>query len=185
MKTKLVLLDRDGVINVDRPESVRSLAEFEFIPGTFAALQKLQGAGFKMAIVTNQGCVGRGDLSPEDLTEIHTHMETELKKQGIILEMIYTCLDHPDHPTHRRKPNPGMLEEAIAHFGADPRETHMIGDHIRDLEAAYKIGCIRHLVLTGHGEKTLKNPALEALSPVLVHRDLEEAVECILTSVRE
>jgi D-glycero-D-manno-heptose 1,7-bisphosphate phosphatase len=179
---KLVLLDRDGVINVDRPNSVRSLAEFEFIPGSIEAMKKLQEAGFKMAIITNQRCVGRGDLSPEALDEIHAHMKQALKKEGVNLEMIFACTDHPDHPTHRMKPNPGMLEEAMVHFGADPKDTYMIGDQITDMKAAYAAGCARHLVLTGHGEKTLQNSELKNFEPVVVHKDLSAAVESILKS---
>ena len=177
---KLVLLDRDGVINVDRPKSVKSLAEFEFIPGSIEAMKKLQKAGFKLAIITNQRCVGRGDLSPEGLEEIHAHMKQALKKEGVILDMIFACTDHPDRPTHRMKPNPGMLEEAMVHFGADPKETYMIGDQITDMKAAYAAGCPRHLVLTGHGDRTLRNPELKSFEPVVVHKDLSAAVDCIL-----
>jgi D-glycero-D-manno-heptose 1,7-bisphosphate phosphatase len=179
-KVKLVLLDRDGVINVDHQKSLLSLAGFEFIPGSVSALKKLQEAGFKMAVVTNQRCVGRGDLSPEGLDEIHAHMKQELKKEGILLEVIFACTDHPDRPTHRMKPNPGMLEEAMAHFGADPKDTYMIGDQITDMKAAYVAGCARHLVLTGHGEKTLQNPELKTFEPFVVHTDLKEAVNYIL-----
>lgn len=177
---ELVLIDRDGVINVDRPKSVKSVADFEFIPGSIEALKKLQDAGFKIAVITNQRCVGRGDLSPEGLEEIHAYMKQELKKEGVILEMIFVCTDHPGHPTHRMKPNPGMLEEAIAHFGADLKDTYMIGDQITDIKAAYAVGCNRHLVLTGHGEKTIQNPELKTFEPLVVHTDLKDAVNYIL-----
>jgi D-glycero-D-manno-heptose 1,7-bisphosphate phosphatase len=177
---KLALLDRDGVINIDRQKYVRSLAEFEFIPGSIRALKKLQEAGFKMAVITNQRCVGRGDLSQEGLDEIHGHMKQELKKENVILEMIFACTDHPDRPTHRMKPNPGMLEEAMTHFGVDPKDTYMIGDQIVDMKAAFAVGCARHLVLTGHGEKTRENPELKSFEPLSIHKDLNEAVDYIL-----
>ncbi len=177
---KLVLLDRDGVINVDRPKSVKSLAEFEFIPGSIEAMKKLQKAGFKMAVITNQRCVGRGDLSPEGLEEIHAHMRQALAKEGVILEMIFACTDHPDRPTRRMKPNPGMLEEAMTHFAAKPKDTYMIGDQMTDMRAAYAAGCARHLVLTGHGDRTLQNLELQSFEPVVVHKDLSEAVDYIL-----
>lgn len=179
-KPRLILLDRDGVINIDRGYSVKSVDQLDFIPGTFEALKKIQDAGIRMAIVTNQASVGRGDLSPEGLEEIHAHMKKAFKEQGITLDVIFCCPDaNEDSP--RRKPNPGMVEEALAHFKADPAHTHMIGDHIRDLQAAHKKGCHLHLVLTGYGEKYKNDPGLKEMDPVHIHADLKAAVEYILS----
>lgn len=178
----LILLDRDGVINVDRGYSVKSVDQFDFIPGTFEALKKLQDAGVQMAIVTNQASVGRGDLSPEGLEEIHDHMKKSFKEHGIHLETIFCCPDAHDD-SYRRKPNPGMVEEALAHFNAHPAHTHMIGDHIRDLQAAHKKACHRHLVLTGHGEKYKSDPGLKEMAPVFIHADLNTAVDYILSYI--
>jgi 1-acyl-sn-glycerol-3-phosphate acyltransferase len=179
-KPKLVLLDRDGVINVNSPTSVRHVGEFEFLPGAVEAIHLLNKAGIKVAVATNQANVGRGKLSEATLHDIHAHMRAELEKKGAHIDHIFYCPDAPETNSHRRKPNPGMLEEALAMFQAMPSETSMIGDDIRDLQAASKAGCIRHLVLTGHGEKTIKDPVFASVQPVHVHKDVLAAVKFIL-----
>lgn len=179
-KPKLVLLDRDGVINVNSPTSVRHVGEFEFLPGAVEAIHLLNTAGIKVAVVTNQANVGRGKLSEATLLEIHDHMRAELEKKGAHIDHIFYCPDAPETNSHRRKPNPGMLEEALAMFQANPAETPMVGDDIRDLQAAMKMGCPRHVVLTGHGEKTIQDPAFDTVQPVHVHKDVLAAVKFIL-----
>ena len=179
-KPKLVLLDRDGVINVNSPASVRHVGEFEFLPGAVEAIQLLNQADIRVAVVTNQANVGRGKLSEAMLHDIHAHMCGELEKKGAHVDHIFYCPDAPETNSHRRKPNPGMLEEALEIFQAIPGLTPMIGDDIRDLQAALKVGCPRHVVLTGHGEKTIKDPNFESVQPVCVHKNLLEAVQFIL-----
>jgi D-glycero-D-manno-heptose 1,7-bisphosphate phosphatase len=130
--------------------------------------------------VTNQANVGRGKLSEAVLHEIHAHMCGELEKKGAHIDYIFYCPDAPESNSYRRKPNPGMLEEALEMFQANPAETPMIGDDIRDLKAAAKVGCMRHVVLTGHGEKTIQDPEFSSVQPVQVHKDLLTAVKYIL-----
>lgn len=179
-KPKLVLLDRDGVININSPTSVRHVGEFEFIRGAVEAIQLLNRNNIKVAVVTNQANVGRGKLSEATLHEIHAHMCTQLEKKGAHIDHIFYCPDAPEANSYRRKPNPGMLEEALEMFQALPATTPMIGDDIRDLKAAVKAGCMRHVVLTGHGEKTIKDPEFGATQPVHIHKDLLAAVKYIL-----
>jgi len=148
----LVLLDRDGVINVDRADSVKTCDELVLIDGAAEAIAQLNQQGASVAVVTNQSVVGRGIVSAEALEGIHQHLQQLLRAKGAMLDAIYVCTDHPDHATHRRKPEAGMLQEALQHFSADPARTPMVGDALRDLQAAVAAGCPRYLVLTGKGD---------------------------------
>ncbi len=177
---KLVLLDRDGVINVDRSDYVKSKGEFEFIPGSIEAIKLLNKARVKVIVVTNQGGIGKGLYTHEDLEDIHQHMKDGLKVGGAHVDQIFICADHPDSPSHRRKPNPGMIEEALDQTKTRPEEAHMIGDDMRDLLPALQCGVHRHLVLTGKGKKTLKDPELQSVSAFKVHANLLEAIKEIL-----
>ena len=177
---KLVLMDRDGVINVDRSDYVKSRDEFEFVPGAIDAIKILNDAKIKVIIVTNQGGIGRDLYTREDLEDIHEYMKDELAATEAHVDHIFFCADHPDSPTHRRKPNPGMLEEALEQTKVRPEQTHMIGDSVRDMVPAFACGIHRHLVLTGHGEKSLHDPMLKENFPVQVHENLLEAVKVIL-----
>lgn len=177
----LVLLDRDGVINKDLPQGVLSPEKFEMFSYVPSSLALLKQAGFKLAIVTNQSAIGSGLLTEETLEKIHTGLQDKLLSAGAMIDRFYFCPDSPDKPTHRRKPNPGMLEEALHDFKADPKHTPVVGDALRDLEAAAKIGCPRILVKTGKGEKTLEKGIPSHLHPVTIVRDLEEAARYILS----
>jgi D-glycero-D-manno-heptose 1,7-bisphosphate phosphatase len=179
-KTKLVLLDRDGVINKDRKDFVKSISEFIFIDGSIEAIKKLNDAAIKVAIVTNQSAVGRELITRQDLQDIHDYMNGEIEKHNAKIDAIYFCVDHPDSATNRRKPGTGMLEEAVNHFKVKVEETHMIGDALRDLQPAKKLGIHRHLVLTGKGETTIKDTQLQECSPFEVHKNLLDAVNSIL-----
>ncbi len=177
---KLALIDRDGVINEERTGYVKSLGEFKLIPGSIEGIKLLSDAGIQLAIVTNQGCIGRGLITLAQLDEIHQHLWQKFAEHHIKLHKIYVCPDHPDHPTHRRKPNPGMLLEAMEELHIKPAETVMIGDDIRDIKAAMAAGCARHLVLTGHGPKTIANEEFSTCTPVIVHKNLKEAADYIV-----
>lgn len=174
---RLVLIDRDGVLNVDRARSVRHPDEFEMIPGAAEAVARLNKSGFATALVTNQAVVGRGVIPLAMLDHIHAKMHGLLAAAGARLDAEFVCTDA--EPSPRRKPAPGMLLEAMARFGVPAGETPMIGDALRDLEAAAAAGCPRILVLTGHGAETAKNlPA--AVRPVTIHADLAAAVDALL-----
>lgn len=174
---RLVLLDRDGVLNVDRPDSVRHPDQLAMIPGAAAALARLNRAGWMTALVSNQAAVGRGEIDAATLAAIQARLRAALAEAGAALDAEFLCTD-PAGP--RRKPAPGMLIEALARFGADPARTPMIGDALSDLEAAKAAGCARVLVLTGKGARTAR--ALPAtLAPVAVYRDLAHAVDALLS----
>lgn len=177
---KLVLLDRDGVLNVDRAESVKSPEELVLLPGAAAAVARLNAADVKVAVVTNQSVVGRGLIEEPALEEIHEKLRAELAIEGARLDAIFFAPDHPEQATKRRKPGAGMLREALRRFAAAPGDTPMIGDTLHDLEAACAAGCRRVLVRTGKGDKTLRRGLPERVRPVAVYDDLGAAVTGLL-----
>ena len=176
----LVLLDRDGVINRDTDSGVLCPEDFHLLPRVPEAIALLKKHGFHIAVCTNQSAIGRGLLSEEGLAAIHDKMQRQLSPQGGMIDAIYYAPDHPHHTTSRRKPGPGMLQEAIAKFGADPVRTPMVGDMLRDLEAAHAAGCPAILVRSGKGEKTLAAGIPGDLQPVIICSDLYDAAEYIV-----
>lgn len=178
----LVLLDRDGVLNADLPDGVTSPEDLALLPGIPAALAKLTRAGCTNVVVTNQSVIGKGLVSEAELQAIHAKLLQEAQAEGGRIDAIIYCPDTPDAPTHRRKPAPGMLEEALEIYGAEATQTPMIGDALRDLQAAAALGCPRYLVQTGKGKQTLLNELPAAVQPVQVCADLAEAVEHIIAN---
>lgn len=177
---QLVLLDRDGVLNIDRADFVKSPDELILIPGAAAAVARLNRAGIKAVVVSNQSAVGRGIIDEAMLARIHEMLAAELAATGAALDAVIVCTDAPEKATERRKPGAGMLRDAIEKFRADPAQTVVIGDALRDLEAAAKIGCRRILVRTGKGAATERAGIPAHLRPVAVYDDLARAVEALL-----
>lgn len=177
----LILLDRDGVINEDRVDYVKSADEFRLIPGVGPSIQRMNALGWKIAVVTNQSCVGKGILSLAQLDAVHAHMRDQLRSFGATIDGIYFAPDHPDRASDRRKPGPGMLLEAMRDFNASPDQSVLIGDALRDLEAAQRVGCRRILVKTGKGHETWQQGLPDHVQPVMLAQDLPDAVEKIAT----
>lgn len=155
MTAPLVILDRDGVLNRDLPQSVTRLEDFEILDGAPEAVAALTIAGYRVAIATNQACVGRGELAPATLREIHRRLRTAVAEAGGRIDAIYVCPEAAGDANDRRKPGPGMLREALADFGADAPDVWFVGDSLGDLEAAGAIGCRAALVRTGKGAEVL------------------------------
>lgn len=176
----LVLLDRDGVINRDAPQGILHCDAFAFLPGAIEAIAMLTRAGFRLAVCTNQSAVGRGRLSPTALDAIHAHMLREIRAGGGEIHRIYVATDLPETPTPRRKPGPGMLLEALQHFSADAAHTPMVGDMLRDMQAAHAAGCPRILVHSGKGKLTAEQGIPDYLEPVTQVEDLLAAARHIL-----
>lgn len=177
---KLVLLDRDGVLNVDRADYVKNPGELAMLPGAAAAVARLNAAGLLVAVCTNQSPIGRGIFDEAMLARIHDRLRDELARAGARLDAIFHCPDAPGAPSRCRKPAPGMLVDALARFGAVAADTPFVGDSLRDLEAAAALGCPRHLVRTGHGAKIQAAGIPAEVLPVRVHEDLSAAVDVIL-----
>ncbi|MFM7346843.1 MAG: D-glycero-alpha-D-manno-heptose-1,7-bisphosphate 7-phosphatase [Tagaea sp.] len=175
---RLVLLDRDGVLNEDRADYVKNPGELVMLAGAARAVARLNAAGFAVALCTNQAAVGKGIVDEAMLARIHDKLRAELARDGATLDAIFHCPDA--HPSPRRKPEPGMLFEALARFRAAVGDTPFVGDNLRDLQAATKAGCPRHLVRTGHGAKIQAAGIPAEVLPVRVHDDLAAAVDAIL-----
>lgn len=176
---RLVLLDRDGTITQEIGRDITHPDDIQLLPGADAAVAHLNRAGIKVVLCTNQDVVGRGEVDLETLREVNDRLLQKLTAAGARLDAIYECCDDPAHPTRRHKPGPGLLEEAIRDFGADPARTPMIGDEITDMEAAATLGCPRHLVRTGRGGQAERRvPA--GILPVRVHDDILDAVTSML-----
>lgn len=176
----LILLDRDGVLNEDRPDHVKNPDELRMIPRSAEAVARLNGAGHKVALVTNQSGLGRNLYDDAMLERIHDKLKSELRVKGGHLDAIFVCPDAPWQATDRRKPGPGMLREALSRFRTSPSETVMIGDGARDLEAAAKAGIARILVRTGKGAATQAEGLGAHVLPVKVCDDLWHAVKTVV-----
>jgi D-glycero-D-manno-heptose 1,7-bisphosphate phosphatase len=176
----LVLLDRDGVINEDRTDFVKSPDELVFIPNALKAIAALNAARHYVVIVTNQSCIGRGLITEETLTSIHNKLRTELRRQNGKIDQIFFAPDAPWEATENRKPGAGMIRSALRQFRTAPEQAVMIGDSLRDLQAAHKAGCHRILVQSGKGLKTQKDGFDPEMLPITVAKDLSEATRFIL-----
>ncbi len=177
---RLVLLDRDGVLNVDREDAVKTPGELVMLPGAAEAVARLNAAGRLVAVCTNQSVVGRGVIDEAMLVLIHHKLKGELARAGARLDAIFHCPDSPSRAGPRRKPAPGMLFEAMTRFRVAPEETVMIGDALSDLEAASAAGCRRILLRGGKGSGAQAAGLPSHVLPVAVHEDLSAAVDALL-----
>lgn len=159
---KLIILDRDGVINHDSDAYVKSPDEWRPIDGSLEAIARLRQSGYHIAVATNQAGVGRGLFDLATLGQIHSKMQTVVSDAGGHIDAIFFCPHAPDAGCNCRKPKPGMVFEILSRFNARAAETYVVGDTLRDLEAAHAAGCLPVLVRTGNGEKTLGNGSLPA-----------------------
>jgi D-glycero-D-manno-heptose 1,7-bisphosphate phosphatase len=153
---KLIVLDRDGVISRDSDQFIKSPEEWRPIPGSLEAIARLNHAGFRVVVATNQSGIGRGLFDMATLNEIHEKMHRALAQVGGRVDAIFYCPHTADSVCECRKPKAGMLKEIGFRFGADMTGVPCVGDSVRDLEAAEAIGAQPLLVLTGKGEKTLR-----------------------------
>jgi D-glycero-D-manno-heptose 1,7-bisphosphate phosphatase len=150
----VVVLDRDGVINKDSPDYIKSPDEWHALPGSLAAIARLKDAGFELAIATNQSGVARGLYSTDTLWDIHKKMLAEILDAGGYVKRIFFCLHGPDDNCDCRKPKPGMLLQVAEYFACGFTDIVMIGDSERDLQAAKTVGARPILVRTGNGAAT-------------------------------
>ncbi len=176
---RLVILDRDGVINEDSDAYIKSPAEWVPVPGSLEAIARLTAAGWRVVVATNQSGIARGLFDLETLGRIHARMHRAVAEAGGRIEAIFFCPHGPDEGCRCRKPAPGLLEEIAARYRTTLEGVPVIGDSARDLEAARAAGARPVLVRTGKGRRTeaAGGPALEG---VPVHDDLAAAVEALL-----
>jgi D-glycero-D-manno-heptose 1,7-bisphosphate phosphatase len=151
---KLVILDRDGVINHDSDSFIKSPAEWRPIPGSLEAIAQLNHAGYHVVLATNQSGVGRGLFEVSTLNAIHDRMHRALAQIGGRIDAIFFCPHAHDAGCDCRKPRPGLLHEISSRFNVDLKGVPFVGDALRDLEAAAAVGAAPMLVRTGKGRKT-------------------------------
>lgn len=175
---KLVILDRDGVINQDSPAYIKSPGEWKPIPGSLEAIALLSQAGYRVLVATNQSGVGRGLFEMSTLNAIHDKMHRALGLAGGRVDGIFYCPHAQDAGCDCRKPKPGLLEEIARRFGVSLEGVPVIGDSLRDLQAAAAVGAQPILVLTGKGKATRKDGHLPG--GTVVYDDLAAAVRSLL-----
>ena len=178
MKNKFVLLDRDGVINVEK-SYLHKIEDFEYEKNVVEGLLKLRDLGYKFAIITNQAGIARGYYTEEDYLKLQSFIEEDLFKKGIKIEKSYFCPHHPNVTGKYgiecdcRKPNTGNFELAIKEFDIDVKNSFMIGDKITDLIPAEKLGITPVLVKTGYGLESLKKLEGTKLNSIVVNDILD------------
>jgi len=177
---RLILLDRDGVINFESPDYIKNADEWRPIPGSLEAIAALRSHGFRVAVCTNQAGIARGRLSVQDLEAIHARMDRALRALHTHLDGLRYCPHGPDDGCRCRKPQPGMLLEMMRELGTAPADTIFVGDSLRDMEAAQAAGCSGTLVRTGNGVQA-EAAAREGGMLVQVFADLAAFARAILS----
>jgi D-glycero-D-manno-heptose 1,7-bisphosphate phosphatase len=175
---RLCLLDRDGVVVVNRRDNIKGPEQLALIDGAADAIRRLNQAGVTVAICTNQPEVARGTLSRRQLDVVHEALCGLLRARGAVVDRIFACTSLLKCPL--KKPAAGMLREALAAYGARAADTPFVGDQSADLKAAFHAGCRRVLVKTGLGRKALAGGLPSYVAPVSIHPDLAAAVQAIL-----
>lgn len=167
---KLVILDRDGVINVDSDSFIKSADEWIPIPGSLEAIARLNHAGYRVVVASNQSGIGRGLFDMAALNDMQAKMQRAAAAVGGRIDAVFFCPHTAEDQCECRKPKPGLLKMIKERFEVDPAATPVVGDSLRDLQAGAALGFPVHLVLTGKGKKTLAAGALP--EGTRVHDDL-------------
>jgi D-glycero-D-manno-heptose 1,7-bisphosphate phosphatase len=175
---KLIILDRDGVINHDSEEYIKSPDEWHAISGSLAAIAELNRAGFQVVIATNQSGIARGYYDLVMLQQIHDKLTRELAAVGGHVDDIFFCPHHPDEKCHCRKPQPGMFFQIQEKYQVEFADVFFVGDNYSDIQVAVEVGCKPILVLTGKGQKTLAS--YPELKKIPCFASLADAVPFIL-----
>jgi D-glycero-D-manno-heptose 1,7-bisphosphate phosphatase len=170
---KLVILDRDGTLNEDSADYVKSPDEWTPLPGALEAVARLNHAGWHVVVASNQSGLGRGLFDVSTLNAMHAKMHRMLAAVGGRIDAVFYCPHGPNERCRCRKPEPGLFEQIGERYGIDLRGVPAIGDSPRDVLAGMAVGCAPHLVLTGKGAEFAGRGLPETLSPqTRVHRDL-------------
>jgi len=151
-----ILLDRDGVLNQERADYVKAWAEFVWLPGVLPALQRLAQVDAPILVITNQSVIGRGIVPQATITAIHQQLQREVVAAGGRIDNFFLCPHHPAEQCSCRKPQPGLLLQAAAHYGFALADSVFIGDALSDYQAAQAAGCQSILVESGRQGTTLR-----------------------------
>jgi len=177
-----VFLDRDGVINENRDDYVKSWGEFRFLPGAPEAVARLSRAGLRIFVVTNQSVINRGLVSRSRIDALNARMVRELRRRGGSIEAVACCPHRPDEGCDCRKPRAGLFLELSRRYAIDLSAAAVVGDALSDIEAGKAAGCRTVLVLTGRGRHELQHAAAMGKDGYLIARDLAAAAELLLRS---
>jgi D-glycero-D-manno-heptose 1,7-bisphosphate phosphatase len=177
---KLIILDRDGVINFGSDQFIKSPDEWKPIPGSLEAIARLTREGWRVVVATNQSGLARGLFEMTTLNAINAKMHKAVAQAGGRIEAVFYCPHAAEMDCACRKPKPGLFDEIAARYGRDLKDVPAVGDSLRDLEAAASVSARPMLVRTGKGEKTLAAGGLPENTPVFA--DLSEAVDYLLSA---
>ena len=178
---RIAFLDRDGVINHDSSDYIKSWSEFHFLPGSIEAVKRLTLNGFLVFLITNQSAVSRGMISQKGLEYIHSRMMEEIEKGGGHIKDIFYCPHLPEDNCTCRKPEPGLIYMAQKAYNLDISSAVMVGDSSKDIECAVNAGCgMAVLVKTGNGNKAEENLKEKNIRPNFIANDLYHAVNWII-----
>ena len=178
----LIILDRDGVINKDSDDFIKSPQEFVPLPGSLEAIARLNAAGYCVVVATNQSGIARGLFNLQTLDAMHHKLEKLLATVGGHLDGIFYCPHAPDAGCDCRKPRPGLLQQIARKFKTELIDVPVIGDSLRDLQSAQAVSATPILVRTGKGERSLAQLATTpGLENVPVFKDLAMAADAVLT----
>lgn len=175
---RLIILDRDGVINEDSDDYIKSPDEYIPIPGSLEAIARLNQAGYTVVVATNQSGIGRGYFDLPTLEAMHDKLRSLLAAVHGRIDGIFYCPHTPDDQCECRKPRPGLYQQIASHFGISLAGVPVIGDSLRDIDAARAVGAKPVLVRTGKGLRTLQSG--EGLDDIPVYDDLADAVDALL-----
>jgi D-glycero-D-manno-heptose 1,7-bisphosphate phosphatase len=177
---KLVILDRDGVINHDSDQYIKSPAEWRPIPGSIEAIARLHQGGYRVAVATNQSGIGRGLFDMATLNAINDKMMEMVFRQGGRIDALFFCPHTAIEGCNCRKPRTGMLEEIASRYHMELKAVPVIGDSLKDLQAAEAVGALPVLVLTGKGARTREEGALPRKTQVF--DDLADAARHLIAA---
>ena len=173
--TKLVILGRDGILNEYREAHVTAPEEWVPVPGALEAVARLNHAGWHVVVATNQAGIGRGMIDMAAVNAVHAHMYQQLMAHGGRVDAVFFCPHTPEDGCDCRKPRPGMMRDIGRRYAVDLRLVPLVGDTLRDLQAAQAAGCEPHLVLTGRaagiGDEQLRQMIVQ-VPGTRVHADL-------------
>lgn len=176
---KLIILDRDGVINLDSEQFIKSPEEWKPIPGSLEAIARLNQWGWRVVVASNQSGIGRGLFGMDMLNAINDKMVKSLTQVGGRIDAIFFCPHAADSPCECRKPKSGMFRQIADRFNVELNGVPTVGDSLRDLQAGIAVGCTPYLVLTGKGELTRDDPDLP--EGVGIFADLDAVVTELLS----
>ena len=180
----LIILDRDGTINEDRDDYVKSADDWIPIPGSLEAIARLNHAGWHTVIASNQSGLGRGLFDMAALNAMHAKMNALLAKVGGRIDAVFFCPHTPDESCDCRKPLPGLFRQIGERYGVDLATVPVVGDSLRDLQAGAALGCKPHLVRTGKGAATEAGNLLHLVPGTVVHDDLAAFAEHLIQKER-